>query len=113
VDVNPLPNPFLRPRSLDDWGKLMAAGPTLGVSPATLLGYCALDPRRCEVLPAGGAAFIDRAATGDPVLDAGLLVRDGPGVRAFTKLGFAWGGDWPEGKGDEVRTDLQHFEKRL
>lgn len=49
------------------------------------------------VAPAAGAAYLDRAN-----VRPGMLVRGGPAVTAFTRIGWGWGGDWTSVK------DYQH-----
>lgn len=51
------------------------------------------------VLPPAGRRFLDRSN-----VRKGMIVRPGVVVRAFTRRGFDWGGDWTSLK------DYQHFE---
>jgi hypothetical protein len=53
--------------------------------------------RGSRVDPPAGAAYVDR---GD--VRPGMLTADGPVVRAFTDIGWGWGGTWSSGK------DYQH-----
>ena len=50
------------------------------------------------VLPAAGAAFLDR-----DVIRPGMIVHSGPVVEAFRAIGWSWGGHWASLK------DYQHF----
>jgi poly-gamma-glutamate synthesis protein (capsule biosynthesis protein) len=45
--------------------------------------------RRDRILPAAGAAFVDRR-----VVRPGMIVRPGPVVAALDEQGWEWGGDW-------------------
>jgi hypothetical protein len=57
--------------------------------------------RSGRVMPPGGAAFLDRAA-----LTPGLIRPGEAVVRAFSAIGWRWGGDWTGGS-----KDYQHFSR--
>jgi hypothetical protein len=46
--------------------------------------------RGSEVLPPGGAAYLDRSSP----LAAGMVTASGPVVAAFRDMGWPWGGNW-------------------
>jgi hypothetical protein len=50
------------------------------------------------VAPPAGSAYLDRAD-----VRPGMVVRPGPVVEAFERIGWGWGGDWRSSK------DYQHF----
>ncbi|HEX6486233.1 MAG TPA: M15 family metallopeptidase [Nocardioidaceae bacterium] len=50
------------------------------------------------VLPELASAYLDR-----DWLRPGMITPDGPAVRAFSSIGWEWGGDWSATK------DYQHF----
>jgi hypothetical protein len=54
--------------------------------------------RRGSITPELGAAYADRTN-----VRPGMLMPDGPAVRAFTEAGWFWGGDWTSSK------DYMHF----
>jgi poly-gamma-glutamate synthesis protein (capsule biosynthesis protein) len=62
--------------------------------------YETMDGR---VLPPAGAAFSRRA--GRAVTGTGVVVAEGPVVRAFESRGWTWGGRWSD------PLDSHHFEK--
>lgn len=53
-----------------------------------------------RVSPAGGKKYLDRTKAAP-----GLITKDGPCYKAFTKRGWTWGGNW------KTMKDYQHFEK--
>lgn len=53
------------------------------------------------ILPKGGEKYIDRS-----IQAKGMIVKGDVVYRAFTRRGWAWGGDWKRKK------DYQHFEKK-
>jgi hypothetical protein len=54
------------------------------------------------IQPAAAEAFLDRSQ-----VRAGMIVRPGPMVEAFSDIGWEWGGDW------QSRKDYHHFCIRL
>lgn len=56
--------------------------------------------RGSTVEPAAGRRYLDRSN-----VRKGMVVRPGPVVRAFARVGWRWGGDWHSAK------DYQHFSR--
>jgi hypothetical protein len=108
IDINPLENPFIRPKAdrMEAWAMASEGLREQDLS-AALLKFCREDAGNCDVEPEVGRRFLDRATR------RGLLTPESGVVAAFKERGFRWGGDWPSTSSDRVLTDFQHFEKLL
>jgi poly-gamma-glutamate synthesis protein (capsule biosynthesis protein) len=102
IDINPRKNPYFKPRDVAEWNAWRERT-AAAASPENLDAFCLEDAKRCTLLPPGGR--LDRSP------QPGVLRAGDPVVTAFKARGWRWGGDWPSGPNDKVRTDTQHFER--
>jgi poly-gamma-glutamate synthesis protein (capsule biosynthesis protein) len=116
--------PIRRMRLVDDYGgddnRSMAANNTSGYNCRWVAGSqtwsahaygAAIDINPVQnpdlsgpsVAPPAGGRFATTGRSGNVHPVRGLITADGPVVRAFSRIGWEWGGTWASGK------DYQHF----
>ncbi len=111
IDLNPTMNPYFKPKT-PELLNLFRAGITASTLDSTLPSllniFCLNAPENCLVLPASASNLLDRS-----IVRAGTVTPTSAALKIFTKHGWTWGGNWPLNPADRVRSDTQHFEKRL
>lgn len=107
IDINPVQNPYISPRSdvlmgmgwdgYENKGEFLRRMGYDAPSPA--FAFCTARPADCLVLPGIGARYSDRSLEVPGLIKTGSIQ-----IGFFTERGFDWGGSW------QHLLDYQHFE---
>jgi hypothetical protein len=114
IDINPFLNPYIRPKDDVLFKQYLQALAGHDSTSDALNAFCLENSEHCVVLPETAKKYITRnpANIGLPK-SLGIVLRGSRVYDIFVKRGWRWGGDWPEGVVDRIRSDYQHFEKPL